>query len=48
MAGLATWADRRRIQRSNPDAVGIVPWPLVLMFSILAAAILAALAIKSG
>lgn len=48
MAGLASWADRRRVNRSDPDAVGFMPWPLVLMFSILAAAVLAALALKSS
>ena len=26
LAVLAWWGDRRRINRSNPDAVGWVPW----------------------
>jgi hypothetical protein len=47
LAGLASWADRRRAGRSNPDAVGFMPWPLILILSILAACVLCALAIQA-
>jgi hypothetical protein len=47
LAGLASWADRRRANRSDLDAVGFVPWPLVLILSILAAAVLGAVALKT-
>jgi hypothetical protein len=47
LAGWASWADRRRTRRADPDAVGFMPWPLILVLSILAAAILCALALKT-
>jgi hypothetical protein len=48
LAGVANWAERRRVNRSDPDAVGFVPWPLVLILSILAAATLCAAALKTS
>jgi hypothetical protein len=48
LAGLASWAERRRANRSDPDAVGFVPWALVLILSILAAAVLCAVALKTN
>lgn len=48
VAGLASWADRRRANRTDPDAVGFMPWPLVLIVSILIGAVCAALALKAG
>lgn len=48
VAGIASWADRRRVKRRDLDAVGLVPWPLVLLAAILTAAVLAAIALKSG
>lgn len=47
MAGWSVYADRRRMHRANPDKVGFVPWPSVLMVSILVAIIAAVLATKS-
>jgi hypothetical protein len=40
-------AERRRDRRTNPDRVGFMPWTLILIFSILSAAVLAALALKA-
>jgi hypothetical protein len=48
LAGVASWAERRRANRSDPDAVGFVPWALVLILSILAAAVLCAVALKTN
>lgn len=48
VAGLASWADRRRVNRRDLDAVGLMPWPLILLASILVAAVLGTLALKSG
>jgi hypothetical protein len=46
VAGLAVWRDRVRTKRRNLDAVGWVPWPLVLILSIIVAAVLAAFALQ--
>jgi hypothetical protein len=48
VAGLATWGDRRRANRSDPDDVGFMPWPLVLVLAMIIAAVLAAFALKAG
>jgi hypothetical protein len=42
-SGIADW---RRARRSDPDAVGFMPWTLVQILAILGAVITAALAIK--
>ena len=47
LAGLASLADHRRARRRDPDRVGWVPWPLVLVIALLLAAAFAALALKS-
>lgn len=39
-------ADIRRTRRSDPDAVGFMPWSLVQVLAILGAVITAAFAIK--
>jgi hypothetical protein len=45
---LAAWAgDRRRMRRSDPDAVGFMPWAPVFLWSFLAAAVLLGLAARS-
>lgn len=47
---IAIWAwlgDRRRMRRSDPDAVGIMPWRDVFFFALLAAVILLGLAAKA-
>jgi hypothetical protein len=46
VAGVAVWRDRARTKRRDPDAVGWVPWPLVLVISIIVAAVLAAFALQ--
>lgn len=47
VAGTAAFADRRRARRRNIDQVGWVPWPLVLILSIMLAAVCVALALRS-
>jgi hypothetical protein len=47
LAGIAIWADRRRQQRIDLDRVGWAPWSPVLILALLAAAVLAALALRS-
>ena len=47
VAGIAAFADRRRAKRTDLDAVGFMPWPLILVISMLSAAVMAALALKS-
>jgi len=42
-SGVADW---RRARRSDPDAVGFMPWTLVQILAILGAVVTAALAIK--
>lgn len=48
VAALAALADRRRAKRRDMDAVGWMPWPLVLIVALLVAAIGAAIALKGG
>ena len=48
VAGLATWGDRRRANRTNLDAVGFMPWPLILVIAMIMAAVCAAFALKVG
>lgn len=48
VAAIAALADRRRANRKDIEAVGFMPWPLVLVLSLLAAAVLTAFAIKAG
>ena len=45
---LAAWlADSRRMRRSDPDAVGFMPWTSVFFFSLLAAVLLLGLAARA-
>ena len=46
VAAFASYADRRRARRRNLDKVGFMPWPLIMIIAMLAAAVLAALALK--
>ncbi len=46
LAGVSIIADRRRNHRADLDRVGFMPWPLILILSILIAAIFAAVALK--
>lgn len=48
VAGIATWGDRRRANRADPDDVGFMPWPLILVLAMIVAAVLAAFALKAG
>lgn len=48
LAAIASWAERRGANRRDPDRVGLMPWPLILVLAILGAAICAALALQSG
>jgi hypothetical protein len=47
LAGLAFFADHRRAHRGDLDKVGWVPWSLVQILAIIAAAATVALAILS-
>ncbi|MFM5914720.1 MAG: hypothetical protein ACKOPR_08250 [Chakrabartia godavariana] len=47
LAGLSAWADRRRARRRNLDAVGFMPWALILILSMIAAAVCAAVALHA-
>jgi hypothetical protein len=45
---VAAIADRRRTARTNLDAVGIVPWPLISLLATFVALFAFAIAIKVG
>ena len=48
-AGVAAWAslaDRRRVRRSDPDAVGFMPWTTVSFLTFFFGVVLLALAAK--
>lgn len=45
-AALAWWGDRRRIRRSNLDAVGWVPWTPVFFVAMMVAVVAIGLAVK--
>jgi hypothetical protein len=46
LALVALLGDRRRIRRTNPDAVGFMPWTGVFFFALLAACVLIGLAVR--
>lgn len=46
LAVFAIIADRRRLRRRDPDAVGLVPWTAVFFWSLLAACLLLGLAAR--
>lgn len=46
LGAFAAWSDRRRNRRTDLDRVGWVPWPFVLILSIVAAALCVAVAIR--
>jgi hypothetical protein len=39
IAATARWADLRRLRRSNPDAVGFMPWTGIFFVSLFAACV---------
>jgi hypothetical protein len=43
---LSSWADRRRRDRPNIEAVGFMPWPLITLLGTLATLLCGALAVK--
>ena len=47
IAALAWWGDRRRLRRSNLDAVGWVPWTPVFFGALMVAVIALGLAAKA-
>lgn len=48
LTAYASWADRRRMRRADLDRPGWVPWPMVMILSIISAAVLAAIGLKLG
>ena len=46
LAALAWWGDRRRVRRSNLDAVGWVPWTPVFFAGLMVACVALGLAAK--
>lgn len=46
LAILAALADRRRQRRRNLDRVGWVPWPVIQILTMIAAAVAAAFALR--
>lgn len=46
LAALARHGDQRRMRRRDPDRVGLVPWTGLFFWSILAACVLLAGAVK--
>jgi hypothetical protein len=47
LAGVSSLADRARANRTNPDAVGFMPWAMILILSLIGAVVVAAIALKS-
>ncbi len=47
MVAISAFADRRRHRRTHMDDVGFMPWTSITVFSVLAALLSIALAIKS-
>jgi hypothetical protein len=46
LAIAAIWAERRRLRRTNLDAVGFMPWTAIYLISFLAAIVLLGLAAR--
>jgi len=46
IAATATMAERRRMKRSDLDAVGCIPWTAIFLLAFLAAAVLLGLAAR--
>jgi hypothetical protein len=47
LVALAAWlGDRRRMRRSDPDAVGFMPWTTVFFWAVLAGLVVLGLAVQ--
>ena len=46
LAVIAWRGDRRRMRRSQPDAVGLMPWTAVFIWAVFAACMFTVLAVK--
>lgn len=46
LALTAVWAERRRLRRTNLDAVGFMPWTFIYLVAFLAAIVLLGLAAR--
>jgi len=46
LALTAVWAERRRLRRTNLDAVGFMPWTVIYLISFLAAVVFLGLAAR--
>lgn len=46
LAVVAWWADRRRMRRSDPDAVGLMPWRDLAFWGLFGALLLTLVAIR--
>lgn len=47
VAAASVLAERRRDNRSDPDKVGFMPWPVIFILSLILAAVLAAMALQA-
>lgn len=47
LAVMSAFAERRRMRRSDPDRVGVVPWLGVQVFALVAALLLASVALNA-
>lgn len=48
IATVALWAERRRMRRSDPDAVGYVPWGTVFVLALFGVLIAGVLILRGG
>ncbi|RJF85533.1 hypothetical protein [Sphingomonas cavernae] len=46
LTAFANFADRKRQNRKDLDKVGFMPWTLITLFSVMAALVLTAVALK--
>lgn len=46
LAAFSRWADMRRLRRSNPDAVGFMPWTAIYFLALFVACVTLGVAAK--